>query len=239
MCAGGAFRQGSTKDAGGGGHGASGAASRTVRSCARNPTLVQARWPARRALRVSGKDRRHPPTAMSLPARLPLPVLALLAGCATLSEQQCHSVDWWQLGQSDALAGAGPDHVFRHREACQRHGVVPDQHQWLQGHAQGLPAFCTGSQGYRHGSRNGDYHGQCPPDLEPAFLAGLHLGQELHETDQRIAEQDREIERLRRAMRADDATETSRRIDDRWLDHHKRERDRLNQRKLPHPVDTP
>lgn len=193
--------------------------------------LVPAWWPACRALRVSAQVRRHPPAAMPLPARLLVPVLALLAGCATLSEQQCHSVDWWQLGQSDALAGAGPDHVFRHREACERHGVVPDQPQWLQGHAQGLPAFCTGPQGYRHGSRNGDYHGQCPPDLEPAFLAGLHLGQELHETDQRIAEQDREIERLRRAMRAEDATETSRRIDGRWLDHHKRERDRLDQQR--------
>lgn len=168
---------------------------------------------------------------MPLPARLLVPVLALLAGCATLSEQQCHSVDWWQLGHADARAGADPGHVHLHREACQRFGIAPDAQAWLAGYGEALPLFCNAAQGYRHGSRNGHYHGQCPPDLEPAFLAGLHLGQELHETDQRIAEQDREIERLRRAMRAEDATETSRQIDGRWLDHHKRERDRLDQQR--------
>lgn len=160
-----------------------------------------------------------------------LPILCLLAACATLSEQQCHSVDWWQLGHGDALAGADPGHVHRHREACQRHGIVPDAQAWLAGYGQALPLFCNAAQGYRHGSRNGDYHGQCPPDLEAGFLAGLQLGQELHELDLRIAEQDREIERLRRAMRADDATDASRNADGRWLDHHKRERDRLNQQR--------
>lgn len=160
-----------------------------------------------------------------------LSTLSLLTACATLTEQQCHSVDWWQLGHADALAGADPGHVIRHFEACQRFGIVPDQHEWLDGYGHALPLFCIGRHGYHHGSRNGDYHGQCPPELEPEFLAGLHLGLELHELDLRIAEQDREIERLRRAMRADDATETSRRIDGRWLEHHKRERDRLNQQR--------
>lgn len=153
--------------------------------------------------------------------------LALSAGCATLSEQQCLTVDWWQLGGTDAMAGHAPYQVERHRQACAGIGVEPDVQQWQEGYAQALPRFCVGTHGYRIGSQNGGYHGQCPADLEAGFVAGLQLGQELYELDLRIREQDIEVDRLRKAMRADDATETSRRIDGRWLEHHKRERERL------------
>lgn len=154
-------------------------------------------------------------------------VTSLLGGCATLSEQQCQSVDWWQLGQSDAMYGYAGSRVELHRQACAKIGIAPDDAAWHDGYAQALPAFCVGGQGYVVGARNGGYHGQCPPELARDFLDGYRLGQSLHELDKRIAEEDKEIDRLRKSMRSDEATDVSRKIDERWLDHHKRERDRL------------
>lgn len=156
---------------------------------------------------------------------------ALLAGCATLSPEQCLSVDWASQGYEDAVAGHGPQRVDQHARACAKAGVAPDGGAWAQGYADGLPEFCVGGHGYTVGARNGSYYQQCPRELEDGFLDGYRLGQDVYDLAQRIAEQDREISRLRESMDDDDASAASREADGRWLDHAKRERSRLEQQR--------
>jgi hypothetical protein len=156
---------------------------------------------------------------------------ALLAGCATMSPEQCLSVDWASQGYEDASAGHGPQRLGQHGRACEKAGVVPDEGAWAQGYRDGLPAFCVGAQGYALGARNGSYYSQCPRELEDGFLDGYRLGQDVYDLAQRIAAQDQEISRLRDSMDDDDASEASREADGRWLDHAKRERSRLEQQR--------
>lgn len=158
--------------------------------------------------------------------------MALAAsGCATLSPEQCVGMDWYALGQQDALGGHDPDRITRHGEACAKGGIVPDGTAWRAGYQDALPAFCVGGQGYLLGARGGSYYRQCPPELEAGFLDGFHLGEELAELRRQESEIDREIDRLRDAMDDEDATDASREADGRWLDHAKRERDRLQERR--------
>lgn len=159
---------------------------------------------------------------------LGIPLLAMtLTGCATLSEQQCLSADWYQLGRSDALYGHDTHQVELHRRACSKIDVVPDYAAWQAGYAAALPAFCVGGEGYSLGARNGSYHGQCPIEFETGFLDGYRLGQDLYDLNQRIAQEEHEIERLRKAIRDKDATAASREANERLLDRIKRERERL------------
>lgn len=150
-----------------------------------------------------------------------------LAGCATLSPEQCMSADWFSLGAQDALNGYPPNHVDRHARACGKAGVVPDERTWWAGYVETLPRFCVGGTGYSYGARNATYYGQCPDELEYAFLDGYRLGQDYYDLKRRIDEAEKEIRRLRESMNDDDATDASREADGRWLDHYKRERDRL------------
>lgn len=156
---------------------------------------------------------------------------ALLGGCATMSPEQCLSVDWASQGFKDAIAGHGPHRLDQHGRACEKAGIVPDGGAWSQGYRDGLPTFCVGAQGYALGARNGTYYDQCPSELEDAFEDGYRLGQDVYDLAQRIAEQDQEISRLRDAMDDEDASAASREADGRWLDNAKRERSRLQQQR--------
>ena len=46
-----------------------------------------------------------------------LPLL-LLAGCASLSEGDCRSASWEDIGYRDGVKGTGPDRAQDHASAC-------------------------------------------------------------------------------------------------------------------------
>jgi hypothetical protein len=151
-------------------------------------------------------ERRRPATglppraaARSAPART-LACLALatavwaLAGCASLSEDECRRADWGAIGQRDGAAGAGLDRLDDHAKACQKVGVVPDDDLWRQGREAGLVRYCTGPNGRDVGARGGGYGGVCTGDAEVAFLRGYEIGRQIqslqgvmqgHRTEQR------------------------------------------------------
>jgi len=66
----------------------------------------------------------------------------LLGGCATIPEDQCAKVDWYDLGVTDGRAGQVADRLLRHREACAGVQVVPDEQRYLQGRQEGLAEYC-------------------------------------------------------------------------------------------------
>lgn len=124
-------------------------------------------------------------------------VIAVLAlgGCATLSEQECRSGDWEAVGHEDGVAGAQPDQIDRHRKACERHGVAPQEAAWRAGYARGLEEFCTPRGGYIAG-RDGQGHKEAcaGKPQEAAFLQALRRGREINEMR-------RDLDELRRRIR--------------------------------------
>jgi hypothetical protein len=74
-----------------------------------------------------------------------------LAGCGTIPEQECATVDWYELGLKDGRAGYAPERVAQHREACKGVAVEPDELKYLQGRKVGLGEYCQAANAFRDG----------------------------------------------------------------------------------------
>ncbi|HLT91663.1 MAG TPA: DUF2799 domain-containing protein [Woeseiaceae bacterium] len=145
----------------------------------------------------------------TLAARVLVPVLAAVAaGCATLSEEECALSDWHTIGFEDGSRGYPPERLGDHRKACARHGYVPDFIAYQAGREAGLAHFCQPARGFNLGSAGGQYHGVCPPDLEPGFLDAYRAGTELFRlranvssVNARLQQQQDELAQTREAIR--------------------------------------
>lgn len=111
-------------------------------------------------------------------------MLALLSGCATLNEDQCRTGDWQGIGWKDGQDGRPPERIEEHAKACSKYGILPDPKTYEDARRGGLKLFCTPPRGYRHGEAGRTYEGVCPPDSEPAFLAGYSDGLLVHAATQ-------------------------------------------------------
>ncbi len=122
---------------------------------------------------------------------------ALLAGgCATLSEGECLTADWYRIGLEDANRGHDLGRLDSHRDACLEHGIRPDANAYAGGHRDGLESFCTARRGYSYGREGSYYRQTCPVELEPEFLDGYRLGSEIHRAEQELNTLRNEINEL-------------------------------------------
>ena len=126
-----------------------------------------------------------------------------LAGCASMSEEECRYVDWRTVGYEDGASGRPASRLGDHRRACADHGVTPDLAAYEAGRTAGMREFCQAHNGYRVGASGQVYYGTCPADLAPAFERGYDQGRELYVREQRvrdaeaaIAQREAEIRRL-------------------------------------------
>ena len=138
---------------------------------------------------------------------LALAVLIMLAGCASVSREECLAGDWVSIGQRDGAAGrVGSAQFERHVTACAKVDVTPDRAAWAQGYEAGLQRYCTPLSGLREGEAGSSYRNVCPAGTEAGFLRGHDLGLAAYRQRQRISEIEREISALtrRNAMLASD-----------------------------------
>ena len=119
--------------------------------------------------------------------------LALLnvAGCATMSENECALADWHSVGYEDGAAGRAATYLGERRKACAEHGITPDTEAWRDGRDAGLEEYCVGGNGYRLGRGNSSYGGVCRDHDESAFLAGFYEGREIGTLEREIASEQR------------------------------------------------
>ncbi len=142
---------------------------------------------------------------MNTKATLALVMIAAagLSGCATMSSDECMTVDWTTVGYEDGLRGYTADRIGKHRKACAKHGVAPDLGAYTAGRDRGLSEYCQPSRGFVVGSNGGSYNGVCSAHYEGDFLdaynAGYHLytlRSNVNRASSAIASKDREIERI-------------------------------------------
>jgi hypothetical protein len=73
------------------------------------------------------------------PASLLLLLLTLLAGCAGMTERECASADWAQLGERDGMAGNRP-WIDQYQHQCGRYHLrsIEEDYMdgWRVGHAE-------------------------------------------------------------------------------------------------------
>lgn len=85
----------------------------------------------------------------------------LLAACATIPEDQCAKVDWFELGVQDGRAGHEEDRLNRHREACAGVKIFPDEKRYMEGRKIGLTEYCQPENAVREGLAGRYYRGVC------------------------------------------------------------------------------
>jgi Protein of unknown function (DUF2799) len=101
--------------------------------------------------------------------------LGLLAGCATIPEDQCAKVDWYELGIMDGRTGYAADRLVRHRDACAGVKVVPDERRYLQGRQIGLADYCRPDIAVREGLAGHSYADVCDATFKRIYQAAYEV----------------------------------------------------------------
>lgn len=126
----------------------------------------------------------------------------ILNGCATLSETECVSGNWYQVGYQDGKYGRDSDYVLKHESACIEYSVRLDRDQYEQGRQKGLEVYCTGHNGFQQGVKGSHANQNCTvafPEYTASYKDGLfsrHENLQVH-----LDELMREHEILRQAIR--------------------------------------
>jgi hypothetical protein len=111
----------------------------------------------------------------------------LTSACQNLTEEQCQTADWLDVGYDDGVQGLPIDDFNRHREACAKHKVIPLREQYDLGHARGLAIYCQPDIGFIRGREGTEYLGVCSAQLEAAFLAAYKEGRLIGDHERELA----------------------------------------------------
>ena len=57
----------------------------------------------------------------------------LLTGCASLSESECRSANWHQIGERDSLVYGLRPQIDHHAHRCRAFGVQADEKEYMVG----------------------------------------------------------------------------------------------------------
>lgn len=124
-------------------------------------------------------------------------LVLLSAGCATIPEEQCVSMDWYRLGLEDGRVGFPPARLARHRQACAGVGVLPDAAAWEAGRAEGLVQYCELPNAIVNGLARNAYEGVCnDAQFARAYDAARGLGDarfEIERVDSELGWREREL----------------------------------------------
>lgn len=124
----------------------------------------------------------------------------LLAGCSSLSEEECRSISWYNLGYQDGQQGHTRDALGSYQKSCSEYGVKVDEAEWQRGYAKGLELYCIPELAYRKGVNGEQYQGVCPNDA--TFLKQYQRGRQEYEVNQRMQSLQQELYRIEQQLGA-------------------------------------
>jgi len=140
-------------------------------------------------------------------------LIASLLGCSTLSEKQCKTAKWAELGERDAYDGYPRERLYDHHKACSEYSVAPQAAAYNEGWEKGVRLYCTPQRGFDVGKSGGSYRRICPPELEAAFQRGFETGQGLYRESKHSDQLRRDIQayedKLKLSKRCRRARETA------------------------------
>jgi hypothetical protein len=113
-------------------------------------------------------------------------IASVISGCASMGKDECLAMDWRTVGFEDGATGQGIERLSSRRQACAKHGVVPDLDAYRAGRDEGLVEFCQPANGFYVGARGRGYSGTCPAFLAPAFNDAYQSGRKLWQLESRL-----------------------------------------------------
>lgn len=99
-----------------------------------------------------------------------------LAGCSSISPQECQVGDWFAIGKTDGQQGIASSKFRSYQKDCAKHGLSADFKAYERGHAEGVLLYCTYDAGRELGQSGGSYNKVCTGALEPQFRLGYDRG---------------------------------------------------------------
>lgn len=115
-----------------------------------------------------------------------------LLGCATMSKEQCQTMDWHEAGKIDGEKGQYRDYYKQHQSSCEESGGKVATDLYFAGWEEGHKKYCTAENGYKAGV-DGRYSADiCSaeeyPEYREQFKVGRGVNQLLEERN-KIEEQ--------------------------------------------------
>ncbi len=130
---------------------------------------------------------------------LAISAFAVLASCASLSEDACRSGDWAAIGYNDGTNGRLETYITEHRKACGEFGIVPDTATWLRARLEGLKQYCTVPNAYLIGRSGRELNPVCSSQINALQLSNFY-GLRYYEITAEINALEDEISSLERII---------------------------------------
>ena len=104
-----------------------------------------------------------------------------LTGCASISEDECISGNWSDIGLKDGMNGKSRGKLADYAKTCIKYGVEPNRDVYLTAFENGLVKYCTFEQGLKLGENGSSYNQVCSGDLANGFSQGYDEGRVVYE----------------------------------------------------------
>jgi len=104
-----------------------------------------------------------------------------LAGCTSISEDDCIAGNWSDLGYKDGVNGKSRDTLSGYIKTCAKYDVKLNRDVYLAAFESGLLKYCTYEQGYELGENGNSYNQVCSGDLSTGFSQGYDEGRAVYE----------------------------------------------------------
>lgn len=125
----------------------------------------------------------------------------ILSGCASMSEQECLTANWFDQGYRDGRNGMPLARLADHAEACAQVGVVPERARYMSGRDRGIVEYCTPENARSEGRLGRSYRNACPAHLERDFLKNYEDGKRVYHAEQEVERLNRRSTELERSLR--------------------------------------
>ena len=103
------------------------------------------------------------------------------AGCASISEGECVSGNWSDIGYQDGVKGKARGKLADYTKTCAKYGAEPNRDAYLMAYESGLVKYCTYQRGYDLGESGSSYNQVCSGNLADGFSQGYDEGRVVYE----------------------------------------------------------
>jgi hypothetical protein len=148
-----------------------------------------------------------------------------IAGCASLSREDCLYADWLGLGVKDGREGKEASNFIRHQDACSRYGVSLDKEQYLAGREQGLKEYCQLDNAIEIGLQGQRYESVCPANIHKNFRHYYETAYQVYQHKEALKSLDESLVSKEKALmdkKLPDKARQNIRDEIRQLDHKRR-----------------
>ena len=127
-------------------------------------------------------------------------LVASFSGCATMSESECATADWHDIGVKDGRNGMPASYMEERRKDCAKDGISLNEKQYIAGRNTGILEYCTPENARSEGQQGRPYLNSCPANLEHNFLTNYEAGKHVYSAKRSVDDLNRQSEHVQRQL---------------------------------------